>query len=189
MPSWAAGDSGDVDAVAELRELERGTTLGRALAFFDALPPVTVAEMLGSWRGSGVPTGHPLDGLLERFGWYGKRFDSADDGHPLLFAAADGTPYAVNPAFVPLVLLRRGGLARAPGLPWLFRRARPVLATTSPRARLRMVEYRGVVSAAMLYDDLPIVDVFRRADADTVVAVMDLRGLDRPFFFALRRQS
>ena len=36
-----------------------------ALALFDQLAPVAPAELLGDWRGQGLATGHPLDGLLE----------------------------------------------------------------------------------------------------------------------------
>ena len=82
-----------------------GTTLNAALAFYDRLEPVGVEEMIGSWRGEGLPTGNPLDGLLERFG----------------------------------------------------------------------------------YDALPINDVFRKVDDDTLVGAMDLRGLEMPFMFVLRR--
>ena len=54
---------------ARLRELQRGTTIEAALAFYDALEPVGLEEMTGSWRGEDLPTGNPFDGLLERFGW------------------------------------------------------------------------------------------------------------------------
>jgi hypothetical protein len=50
------------------------------------------------------------------------------------------------------------------------------------------VEYRGVVTAAMSYDQLPIIDVFRSVDADTLVGAMDMRGLEQPFLFVLRRE-
>jgi hypothetical protein len=49
-----------------LHQLESGTTTEAALAFFDSLAPLEVATMIGSWRGKGVETGHPMDGLLER---------------------------------------------------------------------------------------------------------------------------
>ena len=39
----------------------------------------------------------------------------------------------------------------------------------------------------MIYDDQPIVDVFRRIDDDTLLGVMDLRGMPEPFFFVLER--
>jgi hypothetical protein len=50
------------------------------------------------------------------------------------------------------------------------------------------VEHRGVASAAMLYDHLPIVDIFRRLDEHTLLGVMDARGISQPFFFILRRE-
>jgi hypothetical protein len=64
---------------------------------------------------------------------------------------------------------------------------RPVLRTRAPRARLRDVEFRGKVSAAMIYDHRPIIDVFRLVDDETLLGVMDLRGMADPYFFILRR--
>jgi hypothetical protein len=61
-----------------------------ALDLYDTLAPVRVEEMTGSWRGESLRTGHPLDGLLERFRWHGKRFDGPDDAHPLVFRAGAG---------------------------------------------------------------------------------------------------
>jgi hypothetical protein len=58
-----------------------------------------------------------------------------------------------------------------------------------PQARLRVVKHRGVSSAAMLYDHLPIVDVFRRLDGQTLLGVMEARGISQPFFFTLRREG
>ena len=46
-------------------------------------------------------------------------------------------------------------------------------------ATLRMVEYRGVVTATMVYDRHPVFDHFRRVDDDTVLGVMDRKGEDR----------
>jgi hypothetical protein len=40
----------------------------------------------------------------------------------------------------------------------------------------------------MIYDNLPINDVFRKVDQDTVLGAMDLKGIPRPFFFVLRRE-
>lgn len=41
----------------------------------------------------------------------------------------------------------------------------------------------------MVYDDLPIIDMFRRVDARTVLGVMDMRAMPLPYFFVLRRVS
>ena len=54
-------------------------------------------------------------------------------------------------------------------------------------ARLRMVEYRGVVSGAMVYDRQPIIDHFRRVDDDTLLGAMDYKRVPRPLVFLLTR--
>ncbi|MCC9145256.1 MULTISPECIES: DUF4334 domain-containing protein [unclassified Arthrobacter] len=175
-------------AQLRLQELQLGTDAGTALAFFDSLPPVQVPELFGSWRGSEVPTGHRLDGLLEPLGWYGKRFDGAEEVFPLVVSGAGGGVFNVNPALVPLAaVLRFGPLLRKPGLQAAVHPALRLARTRRPGARLRMTEYRGVLSAAMIYDALPVLDVFRRVDDGTVLGAMDLRGPGAPFFFALHR--
>ncbi|WP_280468097.1 DUF4334 domain-containing protein [Nocardia cyriacigeorgica] len=160
----------------------------RAWAVFDDLPAVRVAEVTtGRWRGSEVDTGHPWAGVLVESGWYGKQFDSADAVHPLLFSDEKGSIFAVDPRRVPL------GLAGRVPTAWLrpvrnnLRILSPALRTTKPTARLRDIDYRGVVSAAMVYDHLPIIDHFRRLDEDTLLGVMDMRGLAEPYFFLLER--
>jgi hypothetical protein len=165
-----------------------GVDPDEALAFFDGLPAVTADEMLGRWRGTGLPTGSPLDGLLEGLGWYGKEFLDDEAVHPLLFADRGGEPRPVDPAMLPVSVLRDyAGFLNV----WPVRRAfatvRPLLYTRRPRARLRTVEHRGVVTAAMVYDALPIIDVFRRVGDDVRLGAMDMRGLPSPFLFVLRR--
>jgi hypothetical protein len=46
-----------------------------------------------------------------------------------------------------------------------------------------------VSTATLVYDALSILDVFRRVDGDTVLGWMDLKGMEQPFFFVLRRSS
>jgi hypothetical protein len=41
----------------------------------------------------------------------------------------------------------------------------------------------------MVYDALPIIDVFRRVGPDTVIGAMDMRGLPAPFLFLLERDA
>ena len=41
----------------------------------------------------------------------------------------------------------------------------------------------------MIYDQLPINDVFRRLGDETVLGAMDFRGSRRPYFFVLRRDE
>lgn len=169
-----------------IAQLQAGVDLDRAVALFESLPPVSVEAILGRWRGSEVPTGHPMDGLLAVSGWYGKEFASADRVHPLLFGRP-GRLYAVNPKLMPIGLLNRLGARFPRRLPPGGTRAFALLRTRRPRARLREIAYRGTVSTAMVYDDLPIIDHFRALDDDTLLGAMDLRGSDRPYFFLLQR--
>ncbi|MFN3429598.1 MAG: DUF4334 domain-containing protein [Candidatus Sericytochromatia bacterium] len=163
-----------------------------ALALFDGLAPVPLAEMVGTWRGAEFPTGHPMDGLLAASGWYGKRIVDAETVHPLLFYTGDRSrAFAVDPGKVPVGLLRLEHLPlpRTHNLHRLLLAARPALQTHAPKARLRMTEYRGQTSATMIYDDHPIHDAFRRVDDQTVLGAMDMRGMARPYFFVLRRDA
>ena len=64
------------------------------------------------------------------------------------------------------------------------RQPSPVLGDAS----LRMVEYRGVSTATMVYDKHPIFDHFRKVDDDTMVGAMDRKGEPAPLVFVLRRR-
>jgi hypothetical protein len=166
-----------------------GTTT-EILTLFDSLPPVSVEAMLGRWRGTGLPSGHPMDGLLDRFGWYGKAFNGPEDVQPLLCKIRSGEVFALNPAFVPMSLVNRHiRLFHTRFAETIFALFGWAAATRRPTARLRMTEFRGVSTAAMIYDRLPIIDMFRAIDGDTLLGVMDLRGMTQPFFFVLRRDS
>ena len=163
---------------------------GEALERFDAGAPIAVGELVGRWRGTTYPTGHPLDGLLERYGWYGKEFLSADVVHPLLFRDGSGRPRPLDSRLVPFGVVRRASLlGRLPGARLGFAAARPLLWTRRPGARLRLVEHRGTTTAALIYDALPIIDVFRRLDEQTLLGLMDMRGMAEPYFFTLRREG
>ncbi|MBA9003576.1 DUF4334 domain-containing protein [Thermomonospora cellulosilytica] len=54
-------------------------------------------------------------------------------------------------------------------------------------ARLREVSFRGTVSAAMIYDQRPIIDHFRRVTDDLVVGAMDAKGQPDILYFHLTR--
>ncbi len=147
-------------------------------------------QVIGRWRGSGLATGSPIDGLLEGYGWYGKEFLDAETVHPLLFLDRTGRPRPVDPALIPVGLLRaHAGVARSGLARQAFGGIRPLMYTDKPKARLRSVEHRGVATAAMVYDALPIIDVFRRVGPDVVLGAMDMRGLPAPFFYLLERDD
>lgn len=177
------------DGPARLAALEPGCSTDDALALFDDLPVVPAEEITGRWRGRELATGHPFDGLLTASGWYGKQFDSPESVHPLLFTTPAGQIFSGDPRKVPIGLAGRVPVTFVEAGHKLLGVIEPVLRTRKPRARLRNLDYRGKVSAAMLYDHLPIIDIFRRVDDTTLLGVMDRRGVTRPFFFVLAREA
>jgi hypothetical protein len=179
---------GRARAMSWLDEHADGVDPADALAYFDSLPVAAPEEMLGRWRGSGLLTGSPLDGLLEAYGWYGKEVLDDEAVHPLLFTDRSGRPRPVDPSVLPVTLLRDyAGFLQLWPLRTALSTLRPLLYTSKPKARLREVTHRGVVTAAMVYDSLPIIDVFRRVSDDVRLGAMDMRGLPAPFLFVLRR--
>jgi hypothetical protein len=184
------GPADGADAAGWLAAHRTGATEAEALAFFDSLPPPDPGGLAGRWRGIGLPTGHPFDGLLEFYGWYGKQILDAERVHPLLFTGAGGGPIPLEPAHLPLPLLRRvPAAARIPAARWAFAVLRPLRRARRPGARVRTVTFRGVAGAAVVYDALPVIDVLRAAGPDTLLGVMDMRGVPRPFFFVLTREA
>lgn len=171
--------------------VERGeVTEAQALALFDSLEPVETDFMLGAWTGAGFPTNHPLDGALEAYHWYGKRFENNEEVHPLLFLSRSGRKKSLNPAWMrpALFLVGRMTIPKSAFLGRLFQACLWLLSTRRARARLRVTRFRGKDSATMIYDDLPVNDVFGRIDENTVLGVMDQKGVRQPFFFVLKRE-
>ncbi|MEJ8305170.1 DUF4334 domain-containing protein [Saccharibacillus sacchari] len=167
--------------------LGRQSSQKEAFAFFDELEVAEPYEMWGVWKGEELATGHPFEGLLAASGWYGKEFCSAEHVHPLVFEKKNGDLYKVNPLLIPLNLpfdkipkrLIRPAMALI----------RPMIQTQKSAARLRKLEYRGKLSASMVYDKKDIIDVFRKVDQDTLLGIMDIKSLDTDdtYFFVLNR--
>ena len=175
-------------ALRRLAVLQGGAAAADVLAFFDGLPPVPAAGLAGRWRGSELPTGHRFDGLLTVHGWYGKEVVDDETVFPLLFRDRAGVPRPVDPRFAPLGLLRNAAwLAHTPPARVAFPVVRPLLTGRRPQARVREVLHRGVLTGALLYDRLPVLDAFRRVGPDTLLGLMDARGVPEPFPFVLRR--
>ena len=183
----AAGGA-DVAAERWLRQHRDGAPAVELLAFFDARPAVAAEDLPGRWRGSELPSGSRFDGLLHAHGWYGKEFVDAETVHPLLFRGRGGRPTAIRPGPAPLGLLRtHPRLVAGPAARTAFAVVRPLLRTRRPAARVRMLEHRGVRTAVLIYDRLPVLDVFRRISAGAVLGLMDMRGVDEPYVFLLER--
>ncbi|HZG39700.1 MAG TPA: DUF4334 domain-containing protein [Nodosilinea sp.] len=161
-----------------------------ALDIFDSLDTADVNDLIGSWGGASFPTGHPLDGALEAYHWHGKRFESAEHVHPLVFKSMDGSRVSVDPIWaLPVVgWLDRVSVPTSEAIGRIFQMSLFLLSTQRSCARLRLTNYRGRETATMIYDALPINDVFRKVDGNTMLGLMDLKGTKQPFFFVLHRE-
>jgi len=167
-----------------------------AQAMFDELQPCAAPALSGRWVGREVHTGHPLDGALANVSWYGKQFDGPDRVHPLVVADAAGNPFPLNPAVVPMLLISHP--VRTPGfvkwvvptlMPTAMSLLRSAVSARGYGARLQVVTHRGVATAAMSYNDRPVVDFFRAVDEDIVLGSMEYPGMPRPHFFVLQRDN
>ncbi|KAL4927352.1 DUF4334 domain-containing protein [Aspergillus undulatus] len=130
-----------------------------ATNLFDSLPPLPATEMLGEWKGTCALTNHPGTKALFDLRWVGKNFNSFDDVDPIISSSPDGT-----------------GAGR-------------VVNGVMGKARLKECKYNHVLSAAMIYNDRPIIDHFRRIDERSVMGVMEatLDESNHPLFFILER--
>ncbi len=144
------------------------TTIPEALLLFDNLESIHIDFLRGRWRGYELSTGHPMDGLLKTLNWYGKEFVSPEMVHPLLFLDAQNRVFKVVPYsflvnfVVELPMFKDGSLKDwLPSFkPLLLFLNSALMRTEESQARLKMVEYRGQITAAMIYDGLPIVDQY-----------------------------
>ncbi len=175
--------------VAIFKEMRSKTFNEQKDAFhlFDSLPTVPVEFMMGMWKGSGFCTGHTMDGALETFNWYGKSFEDPENVHPLVFQSFTKKLFKVNPILMPVRLATLIPSKNLWPLKYLFLSVRFLFQTSKSKARVRLTEYRGKVSATMMYDQLPINDVFRKVDDNTLLGCMDFKGMKQPFFFVLER--
>ncbi len=159
-----------------------------ALERFRSLPPITPQELVGLWKGRGIPTGHPLDGILEELGWFGKRFMPELRADALLFRSGERRLIAINPAWIPIRLaLRFHRLGRASVTHRVFSGVQGLLRAKGPVASVKSLPFMGATSAAMLYDDQPITDYFRQIDEGEVMGIMTIEGDHRLYFFELDR--
>jgi len=160
------------------------TAVTDPLSIFDQLEPVDIQFMTGRWKGSELYTGHRMDGLLAVCGWYGKLFVDPDEVHPLLFYTRDHKSlFAVNPNLIPMWMT----FPKIKILKKILLLSKPILQTMKPKAHLKMMDYRGKTSTAMIYNSKPIQDHFRKIDDNRVLGLMELKGDEKPYFFILER--
>lgn len=135
---------------------------GELDALWSDLDIVSVASILGSWRGFAFRSGHPVELVLAANRWHGKRFLALDDAKPLICRTDDGDLYSDT-------------------------------ASGRGEASLWNIEFRGEVTAAMVYDGMAVVDHFKRVDERTLMGVMNGKaGVvfagDHLFYFGLERE-
>jgi len=167
----------------------RRATPQAALEYYDTLEPIDVEFMMGRWTGYEISTGHPQDGVLEATRWYGKEFEDAETVHPLLHLDGRGRIFRVRPRPTMVHLSMSMPILKSRPMQPMSRLITRLLKTNDSQARARMIEFRGKVSATMVYDGLPINDHFRMVDENTVFGMMDFKGLEYPFPFVLERDT
>ncbi|WP_210529555.1 GXWXG domain-containing protein [Rubellimicrobium arenae] len=168
----------------------QGISPREALDRFVDLPGADPAGLTGVWLGRTLPTGHPLDGLLDGLGWHGKEILADGRVHPLLFRHPSGQVEALEPAWMPAGLaLRWPALAHSPVARMAFRALSPLLRARGPAARVEPREFQGRDGVAVVYLRQPIVDHLRQIDAARLIGLMERRGMARPFFFLLSRDA
>jgi hypothetical protein len=65
-------------------ETDEQVDLDAVLAYYDELPAVDPAEMIGEWDGGVIHTGHPGERHLGKLRWAGKAFRGPDDVDPMM---------------------------------------------------------------------------------------------------------
>jgi hypothetical protein len=159
-----------------------------ALEEFQNLPPIAPREHVGLWKGRGIPSGHPFDSVLENLGWFGKRFTPDMRADALLFRSDGNRLVAIDPSWISLgVALRFYHIGRTRVARNLFSYLQRRLRARGSVASVKTVVFGGVEIAAMVYDEQPIVDYFRRIDEERVMGAMTIRGDQRIYFFELER--
>lgn len=148
--------------------------------FFDRLEPVDVRCLNGKWHGRELASGHPMDGMLKASGWFGKYFVDQENVYPLLFEKSDGKLFAADPARLPIQAAERmpRSLIRI-----MFLILPILICTKKSGARMRMMKFRNKVTAVMLYDRQPIMDIFAKVDDTTLLGITDAKWRHKKGYF------
>ncbi|WP_184459946.1 GXWXG domain-containing protein [Rhizobium aethiopicum] len=157
-------------------------------AWFSSLAPVQPTEMLGLWQGAGIPSDHPLDGVLENLGWFGKRFHADMRADALLFQWRSDRLVAIDPGILPISLaIKAAPFGRTRIARNWFSYLQRALRARGTTASLKLQTVDDLTTAAMIYDRQPIADYFRRTGDDELAGMMCVDGDARRYFFKLRR--
>ncbi|TDM12752.1 GXWXG domain-containing protein [Macrococcus lamae] len=161
--------------------------------YFDSLDSVSIEMMHGLWRGEEVNTPHPMTGLLKKANWYGKYFEDKNNVTPIVMQDKNGELFAANPGMLSL----KAPIKLVKLLPKVFFNVgvtliKPIFKTHSPKARLRLMDYNGTATAAMIYDQKPLIDYLKKIDDDTVLGMVDETVISKHlthYFILIRDRS
>ncbi len=155
--------------------------------WFQTLQPLRPEEIVGLWRGVGIPSDHPLDGVLENLQWFGKRFHADLRADALLFQWRPDSLVPINPAYFPIgVAIRFAAFGRTAIARNWFSHLQKAVRARAPTAMVTLRATDAGETAAMVYDKQPIVDYFRRIDEREIAGMMYVAGDERRYFFRLR---
>lgn len=158
----------------ELAKREGRVEESDVAAIFNQASPVAPEYMIGEWKGGSFDTGHPTHELLKTYNWAGKNFRTVDDVEPIVLyddAGARVWCKDYGNAQVRLSLL-------------------PFVLALLILSKVREVKFRGVISAAMIYDNFPIIDSFRFISDNLVIGAMDNKQLPKDagtYYFYLNK--
>ncbi|OKP10756.1 hypothetical protein PENSUB_4059 [Penicillium subrubescens] len=147
---------------------------------FCDLKPILPEKLIGEWDGFVLGTRHPFETELEKFNWFGHTFDSTKDVAPLfVFRNGRHVPYEdwgrASVSFL-------GGSIQENCMfeAWLMYSA----------TQLHEIKYQGTVSAALIYDDHPVIVYYRAVRPDIVAGIMESKKFGRSgkFYFYLKRK-
>lgn len=145
-------------------------------AVFDQLKPISPEFLIGKWKGFSFDTGHPAHRILDTLKWAGKDYRSVDDVDPIMIYDDSGKRSWYSEYGHARVSSELQGI--------------PVQGYAADRSQIREVKFHGTVSAAMIYDKFPIIDVFKYVDDNTVLGAMDSKDFPADageYYFYLKR--
>ena len=145
-------------------------------ALFATLPPVTIEALIGTWRAAYIPRVSGYQRVID-MGWYGMRFTDENTVDTMLIV--DGSD-----VFAADVIKLAGAMTAETRH---MSELRSEIETHEPTCCLRMIEHRGALSAAAIYDRQPVIDYFRLIDDNAVVCAAEGRGRTEVAYSVLQR--
>lgn len=157
-------------------------------AYFDSLQPFDMANLRGKWEGVDLDTNHHLNLLLTYCDWYGKDFIDEQNVDGLIFREklTSDRCFRVDPKLFPIGtrFFPNHYITRV-----VFTFISKFIQTQKSTAKLEMIEYRGKRSASVVYNDIKMVDYYRKIDSRTILGVIESKAYKDPFFYVLQKDE